>query len=698
MENICKKLRKIVLFSLFLVPSANVMASKTYFYAGEEEKVSRVLDVGMLFDAAGRDGSQEERMARKNVIGAITFDLLSFIRDEEAAIVSAPLVRNLIKIAQESTRKKKARRLTIDMKGRKKTKKEEEELKKLDCYLKEKPLCEKALKDIFGKNWSIFMTKDYEFVVLIPRKKYQDVDCRQDLLKIGLNPDVLETIHYYSHKPEKSYDANELLGYLEKQKSMNSISLGSFLSIFSDKEQAKMVDKRGWVSGHGSDKVIANLTSGKYGEFRELRDDFNKKGFSFVFYSTCFGGGTVHNEMTLMMDKNRKRRKGRELSSKDFIEVVQGVPGYSVSLSSKASFNDFFFRVNRFLKEEMKNYESYFLVTQRDGESDARFRARKSLFAGVYKKLSEQEMLCGKYCIAGKNYKKPSLVKRNKKIKEDLYFKRIFEALLEKASAVNVPRCRFPGDEKMTTISEVTRDVVQIITYDDVKDLEPGDTFKIKPGATDVFIETTIINATLEIDADYKLPELHPAIFGDSHHFIKKIVLKYTGIEPSKGEFLDKCVMPKEDGYDGAYKAFFIGELSDQGLGRTCSFENVFYFKDEKNKKWLYRKVLREKKYKALKDVSCVAKCKKTEYTSDSDIDNAEWHILKLMGLSKPDSDKYKRGESFGKSLKTMVGGMNFITKFTKKDREIAAEDCRDEGEKKQYKFRADFLRLYPVS
>jgi len=720
MKNSCLKLRKIALFLLFLAPMSPLMATKTYFrFKGRPsevtKKVANVFDVGILLESVGSGGlSCEEKEFFSRKIRAVTNYLRGFIKDEEAVIVSAAIMRNLISIVGASIDKEKkeieeltreiftevAKDSKIEDSKIKDSKIEDLKISKLatlQVYVEIKLECEEAFKDLFTDAWSIFMTNDCEFVVLIPRAKYRTVNRRQDLLKLGLNPAVLRAIHSYS---KKIYDEKKLLEFLRTQKSRYEIPLNSLFAIFSDDAQAKKVNKRMMLVGHGSESEVANLTRGPGGQFRKFRSMLDKKGCSFLFIITCYGGGTVRDDMTLNMFMAPKKTK-KPLSSKKFIEVVQGAPGHIVSCFEKTRFNDFFYRVNRFLKAEMEEYKRY-LVTQQDdyedGEDDDDFEKRKQKFSDVYKKFDqvhEQGMICGEYCVSGKNYKDKALIKRDKKIKKSLWFERIFEVFFKDADARDIPSCRFPEDKKMTTISGATKNVVQKISYDDVKDLKPGDIFKIKPGVTDVFIETTIINGTLEIDADYPLPRLHPSIFGCSHHFIEKIVLKYTKEKPSKGKFLDENVMPNKYKYD---KAFFIGKLSDQGPGKTCSFENVFYFKDKDNEKTLYRKFFGQKKYKALTCVSCIAKRKKKEYTRDSDIKNVEIHLLRLMGFAKPSPSEYKRGESHVQSLSNICSGMKLITKFTTDDLGRARETSKNmtAGElRKGYDFQRCYIEFH---
>jgi hypothetical protein len=105
----------------------------------KEVSVKNVLDIVVLLEESEKGGSLEEKKAKKERIGSITNDLVNAIKNEEAIIVSAPLVRTLIFLASEKYEPAK-----------------------------------KALDSLVSENWSIYQTKDAHFGLFVNNKTYKD--------------------------------------------------------------------------------------------------------------------------------------------------------------------------------------------------------------------------------------------------------------------------------------------------------------------------------------------------------------------------------------------------------------------------------------------------------------------------------------------------------------------------------------------
>lgn len=248
-------------------------------------------NVAMLLEMNDRDGkSQEERLAeKKKEMGAVTKTLKNFIFEGKTPIiVSAPIMRAL---------------LFLDY--RRKVKKD------LRDYL---------AKKLFSDKWTIFLTNDSEFVLLMPGLRK-----REDLERKGLNPYAFKTMHYpRPWKLGKKIGVGGFYELLKEQESGGSLNMNSLSNMFLRTRTAKKVNKRVYVTGHGSQNTyIANMTGGQY---KALRNLLNDVGCSLLYVATCYGGGNVKQQQTWVVESVKRIK-----SSKRFIEIAEGIPGESVT-------------------------------------------------------------------------------------------------------------------------------------------------------------------------------------------------------------------------------------------------------------------------------------------------------------------------------------------------------------------------------
>jgi len=447
------KISKITLILLSLL-SLNSLHAKKY-PSGTDPNV---FDVAILLERVKSNGhSSEESLVRHKKVNELTItkELRNFINDEEAIIVSAPLFRGLLNAADQDS----------------------------------------SYKDVednlfYSKKWSIFATNDKEFVILVPKSKYPEIKDRSHLPKIGLDNNKLFTINYYywhKKRPDRTKETDRLqVAYtpyeayqkLKEQESMKKgkrgkINIYSLTNLFSGKK-----DIRAYLTGHGWGKkgevLIANL---KEDQYITLRNKLNNAGCSFLYVSTSFGGGTVKDVQTAARlygeaieefikrlrrtekFEERKRKliiknikqliekyKEAPMSGKKFIEVVEGLRGESV-YGSKTQIADFFARVNTFMAEQYNEFR------QRIKKSSTVEKEHKT---PILKNLTEQQVLSGKFSIEGDRcyYDYNPLIERKPNIKDSYVFKRIFKNFIIRDKK-NIPRCRFPGDKKMSYITGV---------------------------------------------------------------------------------------------------------------------------------------------------------------------------------------------------------------------------------------------------
>jgi len=300
------------------------------------QDIPNVFDVAIFIEGTSRKTgrSHEEVKARNgNLALAVTKKIGYLINNKEAGIISTPLMRAFIAAASDEVGNK------IATKGAD-FKKEYDQLKKrkpinfsLEEFQKAMILKNKNFESALKKlksGWFIFITKDNEFVLLIPKSKYPEIKSPKDIQKIGLNPKVIAKAITWSE-----------LKTLPMQKSRGDVPISNLFDIFLKTPAAKKVNKRIFLNGHGSETIIANLSKR---DFKKLKGVFQNIGCSFLFVSSCYAGKTVPETFSVP-------RQGLA-SGKNFIEVTKGLPRHS-TYTPQLNFENFFLRINCFLKSEM---------------------------------------------------------------------------------------------------------------------------------------------------------------------------------------------------------------------------------------------------------------------------------------------------------------------------------------------------------
>ena len=379
----------------------------------------QAFNVGIFIEKTDRDGLsfEERRFIKKTKREGITESVFRYIENGIPAIVSAGIMRNFLRVS-----------LLFD----------EKKLKGLDAVGKKYYDAGSKLKDkhpskkhyeirkrLFSDEWVILL-KDSDFVALIPKEIYDDLGKRV------LNWGLLPTIRGIT--PRDGNPEHVLFDRLKKPESKGFDFVKSLGDMFSRSGVA--INKRAFLVGHGRkaekilDSKIVNLS---IPEYRLLRDFLEYFGFSFVFIRSCFGGSVgylaqtrnfkLESTSTLeeLYDDDGKKE---ELSSKGFIEVIQGMPGEKVqqqrALQEKRRDSDFFNEIDRFFE----------------------------YLAGVLKEQKKR-----KYATEREMLQALKLDERlRKEVESSENFKNIFRAFLKGLSKENIPSCRFPGDREMSPI------------------------------------------------------------------------------------------------------------------------------------------------------------------------------------------------------------------------------------------------------
>ena len=148
------KISKIILVLLSLLSLNSLHAFKIYTTTGGEKlEQPNVFDVGIFLEEVDRDGlsDEEKSLIEESELRAMTAKLRYLIEDEEAAIVSAPLMRNFLRLSGISVGNK------------------------YEKFHTNYELFRNTRKQLYTENWHIFLTRDNEFVTLIPTSKYTEI-------------------------------------------------------------------------------------------------------------------------------------------------------------------------------------------------------------------------------------------------------------------------------------------------------------------------------------------------------------------------------------------------------------------------------------------------------------------------------------------------------------------------------------------
>lgn len=251
---------------------------------------------------------------------------------------------------------------------------------------REQERCTAALKLLNNtRQWINFVTSDQEFVVLLPRKKY-NVTGLADLDSIGLNKNVflelksIDTLFYTVSELEQQTRLNTLAQTTPQLKTAGLIKHETLFDIFLENKQASQIMKRIVLSGHGyfqeqiqstvsgpldikkpqgpteTGAAIAQLRPYQYIQFLEK---MSTVGCSFLLISSCYSGGwnalTSQNK-TFYEQKTMFEKFNSITDAIPFIIVVESTPDKPIVAEQEAHlFAHFFIEINKFFVQQKED-------------------------------------------------------------------------------------------------------------------------------------------------------------------------------------------------------------------------------------------------------------------------------------------------------------------------------------------------------
>jgi len=410
----------------------------------------------------------------KLFIDPTIFSVIVSIMQEEAAIISAPLMRTLLYIL-------KIKKSNVKI--------------KMDKWTKNMLFSQDfdgAISRLFdGKNWFVYKAADSEFAVLIPRSKYQGaIQGRSlNLAKIGLNPAALQLI--YPRNLEREFQAS-------LQMRRDTIEFGILNNIFLKTENAKKINKRVILNGHGIADSIANLTIEQYARFLQLLVDIN---CSVCVVLSCYAGG-------LNADKARKEFAKQAGALQKFIELpfilaVAGIPDATIKKWDDVQYDTFFRMLNVFFQIQREQLERMYPKE-------------------LVEKMSEQDTLTG--ITLPKNI--PNLVRRDPKIIKQ--FSPILRYLVG-YDKTNFPFIKFPGERFYRPATKMLKefDVHSLLINQKFLDEHQADRVLNleKKGYVDILLESLIVPKPIEIYAQQVFPNIYSVVAGNAGHYMQEMAV-----------------------------------------------------------------------------------------------------------------------------------------------------------------------------
>jgi len=433
-------------------------------------------------------------------LGAITRGVVFSVLQREAAIVSAPLIRALLDLSRYQIPKKRQTEL--------------------------KPIALKGintLSKILDGTWFIYKTTDSEFALLIPKEKYPNAIDQKilNLEKIGLSQATLQPIKPIKPDLKAAFKS-------DLQQKNGQIKLNTLKNIFSQTPNAKKINKRIFLHGHGHFKapqtpaIIAQLTVQAYVNLLQFLKEIN---CSFLSVESCFVSGlNIQNAMRNFRKQIQQRISSSQKDPLPFILVTFGMPDTPSKVNPNL-FGIFFEKLNRFFQNQriiltntiLANKKSY--LTTKD---------KKEIIKKI-KHISEQDILTG---TTLKNIKKidnitiKSLIKRNPKIIQQ------FSPILRYIGGsyqFNFPFIKFPGARRYYPATKVLKafDVKKLLIDHTFLKKHKGDPILNleKKGYVDILIESPSILKPLRIYAPIIFPSISSIRSDNLIHYMHEVIV-----------------------------------------------------------------------------------------------------------------------------------------------------------------------------
>jgi len=449
---------------------------------GKKTKVTapHVFDVCILLEPSTGTELAEQKGAK---IGAITATLLSAVTQKEALIVSAPLIKLLVKASYARLAETETVKNQIN----------------------------ETINAILSNQWLIYKTKNDQFAILIPKERYKDItkNDRLDLEKIGVNQNILDGPLNIGSK-EKLEETFSI--------EIDKIDLKTLKEIFIDYEKNSKkpkVKKRIILGGHGlpykqlipggditKKAVIAQLDRYQY---MELLDFLKKIDCVFLYIISCHVGGLNQLTMQFQLDNLHQAlfTKFKSIAKLPFPIVTGSMTDTEAITTGKEQLNTYFNELHFFLTDETTALE----------------KSLSSILQNITISMANN-LPSIKY--PGIPFYRAAIKKRGK-LENVLYdFKKItypviikHEIELKKENGKIKPK---PGEAKplKITFDEKETAIKTILLY---------------PSIIQIPLEITINEAPTNLDdliAGVYYPKIASMIGGNAHHYQAKIIAKST--------------------------------------------------------------------------------------------------------------------------------------------------------------------------
>lgn len=260
------------------------------------------------------------------------------------------------------------------------------------------------LEDLNNKEkWLSLITKNKHFVLLVPKIKYKNVKILDDIEKVGLNKNVFDAIEsleldkgpegrFYIESEKAERDRIENISSKENPKKYNNntelknkglIDHETILSIFSNSDKSKKINKRILLAGHGfferktndlislkpeslviDGKKIAAVAQLQISQYVEFLNKLRVSNCSFLYVMSCYSGGlnSLASKIdSLYEEKNIFNKFDKIKNSMPFITVLDSNIDRD-TFGKEKDILQLFIGINKFFDDERKALKELFEI------------------------------------------------------------------------------------------------------------------------------------------------------------------------------------------------------------------------------------------------------------------------------------------------------------------------------------------------
>lgn len=476
-----------------------------------------VLDICIFLSKFYKSGNKWKSTYFENKFDDYTApQLCSAIIEEEAIIASSNLIRDFLDKSENQSENKKINNDLIQIQ-------------------------QLLLNDLNNtKKWLKLITKDQEFVVLIPKKKYPKIKDITDIKKIneiGLNSEILSIL--------EKIDANFENTSFEAQKK-RLIQLNNYQGLIAQETLSKIflktqnISKRIYLSGHGapqkeinskeqfveikrpteSGAEIAQLSAKQYQNFI---DKLQGTSCSILIIASCDIGGwnaTSLQNFDFYTFKNTSKKFNTINQDIFFITVSGSTSDTAIKINPMNHFainifiSKFFTELNSFFEKQRKILIEY-LETQKDPKTQKIYNHNTA--SKINNNTPEDELLSGSILNKPDGLLKiPALIERQPSAIDEIGL--ILKNIIPKSNTFSV---RFPGHPFFTIPSSILEKAIKIDSKyisEKIKNKTP-----IEFNYDYAYIYPSVVDLKIKINnSNLKIISMIP---GRAQHYIEKIII-----------------------------------------------------------------------------------------------------------------------------------------------------------------------------